>query len=85
MVHMLIFFNNINLKNSKIVLIMIYSYLANRFPGLKSKLRQAGIYQEPEDYIKSIVATSFLLSIGLSIFFDEDIYNSASCIAFANI
>ncbi|HYD03269.1 MAG TPA: type II secretion system F family protein [Alphaproteobacteria bacterium] len=44
---------------------MIYSYLAARFPGLRSKLRQAGIFQEPEDYIKNTLATSILLSVGM--------------------
>jgi len=35
-------------------------------PELKLKLRQAGIMSEPEDYVKSIVATSVLLSVGIA-------------------
>jgi len=44
---------------------MLYSYLAKKMPELRLKLRQAGIMSEPEDYIKSILATAILLSIGL--------------------
>jgi flagellar protein FlaJ len=44
---------------------MLYSYLSKFVPGLRLKLRQAGILSEPEDYVKSIFATCILLSIGL--------------------
>jgi len=48
---------------------MLYSYIAKGIPGLRSKLRQAGIFQEPEEYVKKTVATSILLSIGLFFMF----------------
>jgi len=48
---------------------MLYSYIAKTIPGLKTKLRQAGIPQEPEDYIKSILSTSILLSVGIFFIF----------------
>jgi len=48
---------------------MLYSYIAKGFPGLKSKLRQAGIFQEPEDYVKKILNTCLLLSVGLFFMF----------------
>jgi len=48
---------------------MLYSYLAKTIPGLRSKLRQAGIFQEPEEYVKSILATCMLLSLGVFFIF----------------
>jgi pilus assembly protein TadC len=48
---------------------MLYSYIAKTIPGLRSKLRQAGIYQEPEEYVKSILATCILLSFGVFFLF----------------
>jgi len=48
---------------------MLYSYLAKTIPGLRSKLRQAGIFQEPEEYVKSILATCMLLSLGIFFIF----------------
>jgi len=48
---------------------MLYSYIAKSFPGLRLKLRQAGIFQEPEEYVKSIMGTCILLSIGLFFMF----------------
>jgi flagellar protein FlaJ len=44
---------------------MIYSYVANRIPGIRLKLRQAGVFQEPEEYVKSIIGTAVLLSFGV--------------------
>ena len=44
---------------------MLYSYIAKGIPGLRLKLRQAGILQEPEDYVRAILSTCVLLSIGL--------------------
>jgi flagellar protein FlaJ len=43
---------------------MLYSYIAKSIPGLRLKLRQAGIFQEPEEYVKSILGTCIMLSIG---------------------
>lgn len=48
---------------------MLYSHIAKTIPGLRSKLRQAGIYQEPEEYVKSMLATCLLLSIGIFFIF----------------
>jgi len=48
---------------------MLYSYIAKSIPGLRFKLRQAGVFQEPEEYIKSILVTTFLLSIGIFFIF----------------
>ena len=48
---------------------MLYSYIAKTIPGLKTKLRQAGILQEPEEYIKSIMGTAILLSVGIFFIF----------------
>jgi len=48
---------------------MMYSYLAKMFPGLRLKLRQAGIFQEPEGYVKSILGTCLLLSFGVFFIF----------------
>jgi archaeal flagellar protein FlaJ len=48
---------------------MLYSYIAKSVPGLRSKLRQAGILQEPEEYIKSVLGTVILLSIGIAFIF----------------
>jgi pilus assembly protein TadC len=48
---------------------MLYSYIAKTIPGLRSRLRQAGIYQEPEEYVKSIFSTCLLLSIGVFFIF----------------
>lgn len=48
---------------------MLYSYLAKNIRGLRLKLRQAGIYQEPEQYIKSTLASAILLSIGVFFMF----------------
>ncbi|MGV8086040.1 MAG: type II secretion system F family protein [Candidatus Woesearchaeota archaeon] len=44
---------------------MLYSNLARKIPDLRLKLRQAGIMSEPEDYVKSILTTTILLSIGI--------------------
>ena len=44
---------------------MLYSYIATKVPGLRLKLRQAGILQEPEDYIKNVLGTCILLAVGL--------------------
>lgn len=43
----------------------IFQIISRKIPGLQSKLRQAGMYDEPEDYIKRIIFTSALLSIGI--------------------
>jgi flagellar protein FlaJ len=48
---------------------MINSYVANRIPGLRLKLRQAGVFQEPEEYVKSIFGNCLLLSIGVFFIF----------------
>ena len=48
---------------------MLYSYIAKGIPGLRLKLRQAGIFQEPEEYVRAIMSTSTLLSIGLFFMF----------------
>ena len=48
---------------------MLYSYIAKNIHGLRLKLRQAGIFQEPEEYVKATVGTSVLLSIGLFFMF----------------
>ncbi len=48
---------------------MLYSYLAKNIHGLRLKLRQAGIFQEPEEYVKATFTTSLLLSIGVGFIF----------------
>jgi archaeal flagellar protein FlaJ len=48
---------------------MLYSFIAKKIPGLRLKLRQAGIFQEPEDYVKSTVGTCVMLSIGIFFIF----------------
>jgi len=48
---------------------MLYSYIAKRVPGLRIKLRQAGISQDPEEYVKTILNTCALLSIGIFFMF----------------
>ena len=48
---------------------MLYSYIAKNIPGLRLKLRQAGIFQEPEEYVKVTIGTSILLSVGLFFMF----------------
>ncbi|MGV8172314.1 MAG: type II secretion system F family protein [Candidatus Woesearchaeota archaeon] len=48
---------------------MLYSFIAKRMPELRIKLRQAGIYQDPEDYIKTMMNTCLLLSIGVFFIF----------------
>jgi archaeal flagellar protein FlaJ len=44
---------------------MLYSFIAKKVPGLRLKLRQAGLFQEPEEYVKATLGTSIMLSIGL--------------------
>jgi archaeal flagellar protein FlaJ len=48
---------------------MLYSFIAKKIPGLRLKLRQAGILQEPEDYVKNTVGTCIMLSIGIFFIF----------------
>jgi len=48
---------------------MLYSYLAKFVPDLRTKLKQAGVFQDPEQYIKSIMSTAILLSIGIFFMF----------------
>jgi Flp pilus assembly protein TadB len=48
---------------------MLYSHIAKRLPGLRLRLRQAGIFQEPEEYVRSITSTCLLLSIGVFFIF----------------
>jgi flagellar protein FlaJ len=48
---------------------MLYSYIAKSIPGLRSKLRQAGVFQEPEEYVRSIIGTTILLSVGIFFIF----------------
>ncbi len=43
----------------------LYSYISQKIPGLKSKLKQAAIFQEPEEYIESTFKTSAFLSLGV--------------------
>ena len=43
----------------------IYQRIAKRFPGLETKLRQAGMFAEPEEYIKNTMMTALLLSTGV--------------------
>jgi archaeal flagellar protein FlaJ len=44
-----------------------FQIVARKIPGLPSKLRQAGLFDEPEEYIKKTVSTALLLSFGLSL------------------
>lgn len=48
---------------------MIFAYLAKTIPGLRLKLRQAGVFQEPEEYIRSIATNCALLSVGVFFIF----------------
>ena len=48
---------------------LLFQKIARIFPDLKIKLRQAGMYQEPEDYIQNIFMTSSLLSFAVFILF----------------
>ena len=41
--------------------------LAKTIPGLKAKLRQAGIFESPEQYAKKTLITSVMLSVVLSL------------------
>jgi flagellar protein FlaJ len=43
----------------------LYSYITKTIPGLRLKLKQAGIIQEPEEYVRSTLATAAFMSIGV--------------------
>ncbi len=45
----------------------IYKRIAREIPGIRTKLRQAGIYDEPEDYVKKIFFTAASLSAGIAL------------------
>jgi flagellar protein FlaJ len=45
----------------------LYAFLARKNPGLKTKLLQAGIQDDVEEYVKKTVFNSLLLALGLSI------------------
>ncbi len=47
----------------------IYQYLAKKIPGLNIKLRQAGMLETPEEYVKSTFMTALMLSIGVFFIF----------------
>jgi flagellar protein FlaJ len=47
----------------------LYSYIAKNIPGLRLKLKQAGILQEPEEYVRSTFMTSLFMSIGIFFIF----------------
>lgn len=44
-----------------------FKKLAKKVPGLPAKLKQVGIYDEPEEYVKKIFMTSFFLSTGFTL------------------
>jgi flagellar protein FlaJ len=44
-----------------------FKKLSRSFPGLKAKLQQAGILDEPEDYLKKMGVMSFFASFGFSL------------------
>jgi archaeal flagellar protein FlaJ len=46
---------------------MLFQTIARKIPGLQLKLRQAGLYDEPEHYVQRIFFTSFMLSFGLAL------------------
>jgi len=43
-----------------------YQNIARKVPGLGIKLQQAGMYDEPEAYVKRICFTALLLSFGVA-------------------
>ena len=43
-----------------------YQNIARKIPGLAIKLQQAGMYDEPEEYVRRIVFTSLSLSFGMA-------------------
>ena len=47
----------------------LYSYVAKKIPDLKLKLRQAGVLQEPEEYIQSIFMSAIFMSLGVFFIF----------------
>lgn len=47
----------------------IYQYIAKKIPGLSTKLRQAGMLETPEEYVKSTFMTALMLSIGVFFIF----------------
>lgn len=46
-----------------------YKRLSKQVPGLADKLRQAGIVDEPESYVKKIFFTAMMISVGLTMVF----------------
>lgn len=46
---------------------IFYRRIAAYFSGLRLKLQQAGMYDEPEDFIKKTIATSFYLTTALAV------------------
>lgn len=44
---------------------LIFHKIAGGMPGLKSKLRQAGMYEEPEEFIKKTFFSTFYMTTGL--------------------
>lgn len=47
----------------------IFRVISGMMPGLKHELRQAGIAYEPEDFIKSSIISSLIMSFGISFLF----------------
>ncbi len=45
----------------------IYRRISRELPGIKTKLRQASIYDEPEEYVKKILFTAATLSGGITL------------------
>lgn len=47
----------------------IYDNIARKIPGLKHKLKQAGMLEEPEMYVKKTIFTAGFMSVGLMLVF----------------
>lgn len=52
-----------------ITLRTIYQRISKAFPDLKLKLKQAGMEDKPEDFIKKAFASAFYMTTGLVVFF----------------
>lgn len=44
---------------------VVFHKIAENIPGLKTKLRQAGMYDEPEEFIRKTAFSSFYMTTGL--------------------
>ena len=51
-----------------IFLIIVFEIIARRFPLLKMKLRQAGMKEKPEEFVKKTIVSSFYMSTGILVF-----------------